>query len=112
MQYSDFRKEFTSLDWPSGSYRTKAVFLIEKNKKGERATRVTYHPVTGLPNSPKKTNYNMITRIASGDDNKTYIISYTGTYISVMQSNFQFQQEAIFDRDPRFAEILLKLTNS
>ena len=96
MEYSNVRKEYTTEDWPSGSHRVKAVFAIEKNNRGERATRVTYHPHTGRANAPKKTTYDAITRIADGEDGKTYIVSYTSLYgfISVMQSNLQFQQEA------------------
>ncbi len=114
MQYSNFRKEFTSADWPTGSYRTTAIFSIEANKKGERAVRVTYHPVTGRPNAPKKTTYDAITRIADGEDGRTYIVSYTSLYgfISVMQSNLQFQQETIHEKDPRFTELLEQLKNS
>lgn len=114
MQYSNFRKEFTSTDWPTGSYRTTAIFSIEANKKGERAVRVTHHPVTGRPNAPKKTTCDEIVRIADGEDGRTYVVSYTKAYewVKVMQSNLQFQQEIIDDKDPRFNGLLEQLKNS
>lgn len=46
-------------------------------------------------------------RIVDGSDGRTYIAEYT-TYgfISIMRGDMKFQQEAIFERDPRYAEAL------
>ena len=54
MQYTDFRKEFTSLDWPSGSYRTEAVFLIEKTKRVNEQHESHTTPLPGYPTVLKR----------------------------------------------------------
>lgn len=112
MMYSNFRKEATFTDWPSGSHKTKCVFAVESNKKGERASRVTLHPKTGCPNAPKYGIYGLKVCIADGEDGKTYILSFNEYgFINVRQWNLQTQQEGIFDTDPRFAGLLAQLTN-
>ena len=60
----------TFTDWPSGSHRTTATFAIERSGRGERATRVTLHPITGRPSAPKRLTYATKARIVDGDDGK------------------------------------------
>ncbi|HXI47168.1 MAG TPA: hypothetical protein VNH39_01175 [Steroidobacteraceae bacterium] len=98
--------------WPIGSKRTIVHFAIEVVPgRGERGTRYTIDPKTGKPSATKKLTYARKASIVDGDDGKTYIIELTSIYghIVVMQGGMQYQAEdAIFERDPRYA-VLLKL---
>lgn len=79
------------------------MFYIETDpKKGQRAVRRTVNPKNGTLSAPKKLTFGHKHRIVDGSDGRTYILSKSGAYgfISVMQSNMQFQQEAIFPSDP------------
>lgn len=107
MNYSNPRIECTVNDWPYGSHRVKAHFYIESGPKGERAVRVTDNPKGGQ-NKPKKLTYAMKMRIVDGDDGKTYIAEYSQYgFITIMQSNMQFQQETIWPgKDDRFPELI------
>ena len=98
--YNNPRMASVIENWPSGSKRVTAQFLIERDpKRGERAIRIT----TG---APKKLTYAHKMRIVDGDDGKTYIaeLSMYG-HVSIMQGNMQFQQETFFPDNPRFAEV-------
>jgi hypothetical protein len=107
LTYSNPRIEAVIENWPSGSLRTTATFRIEANNRGERATRTTINPKNGRVSAPKLLTYATKMRIVDGSDGRTYIAALTAFgHISVFQSNMQFQQEAIFDRDPRYADIL------
>jgi hypothetical protein len=109
MIYSNPRTEAVIPDWPSGRHRTTATFRIEQHPtRGERGTRTTTDPKTGRESKPKLLTYATKARIVDGDDGKTYIVNLSRSYglITVMQSNMQFQQEAIFERDPRYSEML------
>ncbi len=98
LTYRNPRKDVVITDWPSGSLRTTATFHIEANKKGERAVRTTINPKTGRINAPKALTYSPKVRFVDGSDGRLYVISFKGT--------FDFSQEAIFERDPRFASVL------
>lgn len=103
--YSNPRLEAVINDWPSGRHRTTATFRVEiVPGKGERGTRFTLHPTTGQPNAAKKLAYAGKVRIVDGDDGKTYIIEWSAMYgfVSVMQSNMQFQEETIHPDNPQF----------
>lgn len=107
--YSNPRMHAEIPDWPMGSNkRGVAFFSIEpKPGKGERGVRVTKCYVTGKISKPKVMTFATKAHIVDGDDGKTYIaeLSVYG-FVSIMQSNMQFQQETVFPRDPRHAELL------
>ena len=107
LTYSNPRLEAVIDNWPIGSKRTTATFKIEaKPGKGERAIRFTIDPRTGRPSAPKLLTYALKSRIVDGDNGRTYIINYTMYgHISVFRGDMQFGEEAIFEADPRFAEI-------
>jgi hypothetical protein len=101
LKYSNPRVKAVIEDWPLGSNkRGSAIFSIEGTpRKGERCVRIT----TG---KPKYLTYAVKQRIVDGDDGKTYIICLTiYGHISVFQGNMQYLEEAIFERDPRYAEV-------
>ena len=99
--YSNPRTHATIENWPSGSKRVKAEFMIEAFPgKGERAVRVT----TG---APKKLTYARKMRIVDGDDGRTYIAALSDYgHVSIMRGDMKLQEESIHNRDPRYAEIL------
>jgi hypothetical protein len=101
MKYSNPRLTATIPDWPSGSKRVTARFEIEQDsKRGERAIRVT-------DGAPKKLTYAKMARIVDGDDGRTYIAEFSMYgHISIMKGDMKFQHETIFERDPRYAEVL------
>jgi len=101
LTYSNPRIKAIIPDWPSGSKRVAAVFEIEQNpKRGERAVRTT----TG---DPKKLTFAKLARIVDGSDGRTYIAEFTMYgHISIMRGDMKFSHETIFERDPRYAEIL------
>lgn len=94
--------------WPYGAQRTTADFQIEVDpKRGERAVRVTVNPKTGKAGATKKLTYAKQMRIVDGSDGKTYIAYLTRYgFVGIMQGNMQFQQESIFDTDPRFPALV------
>ena len=105
MNYSNPRTELTVNDWPYGKNRVTAIFTIEAGKKGERAVRVTENPRGGW-NKPKKLTYANQARIVDGDDGKTYIAELSNYgFITIMQSNMQYQAESISPDDDRFPAI-------
>ena len=108
--YSNPRMSATIDGWPIGSKRTTAYFAIEVVPgRGERGTRYTLDPRTGNPTATKKLTYAAKARIVDGDDGKTYILELSSMYghINVMQGGMQYQAEdAIFERDPRYADLL------
>jgi hypothetical protein len=95
-------------DWPYGrDLRTTATFTIETHPtRGQRGTRTTIDPKTGRTSKPKTLTFARQARIVDGDDGKTYILEDTGNHLQVMQSNMQFQQEALWPDDPRYAGLL------
>jgi hypothetical protein len=111
MQYSNPTMTLTVNDWPYGQYRTTATFLVETHPtRGERGTRTTVDPKTGRTSKPKVLTFGRHARIVQGDDGRTYILVATGGHLSVMQSNMQFQQEAIFPSDARYGALLKMVT--
>lgn len=107
MNYSKAVKNLTIDNWPYGRKQVQAVFSVEQNKGKERAVRVTQNPKGGW-NKPKKMTYASKVLFVTGEDEKTYILQLTESgFISVMQSNFKYQQEAIFNNDPRFNKLLV-----
>jgi hypothetical protein len=105
--YSNPRMEAVIENWPSGKHRVTAVFKIQVHPThGERATRGTTDPRTGLVCKPKVLTYARKCRIVDGDDGRTYLLNLTASgHISVFQSNMQYNEEAIFPDDPRYAEV-------
>ena len=106
MNYTNPRLEAVIPDWPSGKFRTTATFRVETSPRGYRVTRTTVDPKTGKTCAPKATTYARAAQIVDGDDGRTYVFLLTMyDFISVMQGNLQFQQEAIFDTDPRYTAL-------
>ena len=106
MNYSNAVTDLTINDWPYGRKQVQAIFSVEQNKGKERAVRITQNPKGGW-NKPKKMTYAKKILFVTGEDNKTYILELSefGS-ISVMQSNFKFQQEVIYKDDARFNDLL------
>jgi hypothetical protein len=87
-------------NWPSGSKRVTARFSIEADpKRGERAVRVT----TG---APKKLTFARKMRIVDGDDGRIYIAIATRSFITIHRGDMKFNEETVFEEDPRFPELL------
>ena len=102
LKYSNPRMSAIIENWPSSfNKRVTAVFAIEQHpKRGERAIRST----TG---ATKKLTFSRFARIVDGSDGRTYIAEFTGSgFISIMQGGMKYQQEAIFESSPRYAEVL------
>ena len=101
LKYSNPRMEATIQNWPSGKHRVTARFEIEQDpKRGERAVRTT-------DGAAKKLTYAKLARIVDGSDGRTYIAEFTMYgHISIMRGDMKFSQETIFERDPRYAEVL------
>ena len=99
--YSNPRMSATIEDWPSGSQRVTAVFSIETDpKRGQRAVRTT----TG---ATKKLTFAKQMRIVDGSDGRTYIAELTHSgFISIKRGDMKYDHESVFERDPRFAELL------
>ena len=111
LTYSNPRKSVVIEDWPSGSYKTKATFVVESAPKGnqERAVRVTVNPKTGRANNPKKLTYATLVRFVDGSDGKLYIIEKSiYSFISVMKGTMDFQHEVIHEsqQSERYKEIM------
>lgn len=98
--YSNPRMSAAIENWPSGSRRVTAMFIIEQDEKhGERAVRVT----TG---APKKITFSRKARIVDGNDGKTYIARLSDYgHISIMRGDMKIEHETVFERDPRYNEI-------
>jgi hypothetical protein len=101
MIYSNPRKTAIIENWPNGGHRVTAHFSIEADpKRGERAVRVT----TG---APKKLTFARKMRIVDGDDGRTYIATLTGYgHITIYRGDMKYQEESIFEREPRYVELL------
>jgi hypothetical protein len=101
MIYNNPRNSATIENWPSGSKRVTAHFSIESDpKRGERAVRVT----TG---APKKLTFAHKMRIVDGDDGRTYIAGLSNYgHITIMRGDMKFNEETVFEREPRHAELL------
>ena len=107
MHYTNPRMHAVIDNWPFGSMRTTATFTIETHpKRGQRGVRTTIDPKNGRQSKPKTLTFAKQARNVDGDDGKTYILEHTGTHLSVMQSNMQYQQEAIFGDDERFLDLV------
>lgn len=113
LTYSNPRLHAEIPNWPmGGNKRGLAFFTIEiAPGKGERGIRITKHDDSGKVSKPKIMTFATKARIVDGDDGKTYIIELSMYgFISIMQSNMQFQQETIHEDDLRHAELLALFT--
>lgn len=111
--YSNPRMTAVINDWPYGRHRTTATFAIETDpRRGQRGTRTTVDPKTGRASAPKTLTYGHSTRIVAGNDGRTYILVLCAgqSHITVFQSNMQYQEETIFPRDTRYADLLALLS--
>jgi hypothetical protein len=99
--YTNPRLSAVIADWPNGGHRVTATFSIESDaKRGERAVRIT----TG---APKKLTFARKMRIVDGDDGRTYIATLTAYgHITIMRGDMKYQHESVFEREPRYAELL------
>lgn len=112
LTYSNPTTSRTIENWPHGSMRTTAMFYVETDpKRGQRACRRTVNPKNGTLSAPKKLTFSARQRIVDGSDGKTYILSESSHYgfVGVMQSNMQFQQEAIFPNNDRYPALIALL---
>lgn len=107
LTYSNPRLSAVFEDWPHGAHRTRATFTVEsKDGKGQRAVRVTIDPKTGRESAPKTLTYGRQARIVDGDNNRTYLAMLTEFgHISIMRADMKFSEEAIFEKDPRYAAV-------
>lgn len=99
--YSNPRMNAIIENWPSGSKKVTATFVIEGVKeRGERAMRTT----TG---APKRLTYARRVRIVDGDDGRTYIaeLSPSGN-VTIMRGDMKYKHETVFHRDARYPELL------
>jgi len=103
---SNPRTEATVEGWPVGRQRCRARFEVESGKRGERASRVTENRARTGWNAPKRTTYAVRTRIADGDDGRTYIIRDVGSHIDVMCGDMKHSAGSLFPGDPGHAEVL------
>lgn len=105
--YSNPRMNAVIENWPSGNKRVTATFAIEIAQRGpgrpygERATRTTTGAI-------KKLTYARKARIVDGDDGKIYIAELSPMYnhITIMRGDMKFNHEALFEKDPRYPELL------
>ena len=100
--YSNPRLTAVIEDWPLGaSRRGPATFTIETHeKRGERAVRAT-------GGAPKKLTFARKMRIVDGDDGRTYIAALTAYgHISITRGDMKLREEAVFEKDPRYASLL------
>lgn len=103
--YGNPRVEAAIKNWPSGSIRVTALFKIETNKRGQRATRVTEDPQRGTVGH-KVLTFARKARIVDGSDGRTYLAMLTEYgHVSIMRGDMKIQEESIFDSDPRFAAV-------
>jgi hypothetical protein len=113
LTYTNPRLRATIDNWPmGGNKRGTAFFSIEvKTGKGERGVRVTKTDDSPMPGKPKFLTFTRKARIVDGDDGKTYIaeLSRYG-FISIMQSNMQFEQESIHTDAERYPALLTLFT--
>lgn len=114
INYSNPRKTLVVEDWPWSKYKTRATFQVEyKRGHGDRCSRVVVNPKTGVEAAPKYTTYGRIVRIVDGDNGRTYIATMTMySHISILQANMQYQEEAIFSHDSRYAPLLAAMKES
>ncbi len=95
--YSNPRLRAEFDNWPFGRLQTTCIFEVESNSKGERVSRVTLNPKTGVWCKPKLSTYSSRCRIVDGDDGKTYILHYSKMYnlLMVEQSNLKTSFETL-----------------
>ena len=108
MHYSNPRTESTIENWPTGRSTMTAIFSIETHpKRGQRAVRITHHPITGRPAAPKKLTFARQARIVDGDDGRTYILelSMCGS-IHIMKGDMQYSHEHVMVGDARYADLM------
>jgi len=107
--YSNPRTALIVNDWPIGRQtKTKAIFSIEQHAtRGERAVRTLLNPRNGLPFKPKKLTFAHKVRIVDGSDGRTYLAELTRSgFISIMRGDMKFEEESIFNTDPRFSDLI------
>jgi len=99
-------------DWPLGrDYTTQCVFEVEYRKgKGQRVSRVTLNKY-GVACKPKKTVYSPFWCIAEGDDEKTYLLSYTtyGQFVllpGTLQGGMYFYPESSPETFEHYKEVM------
>jgi hypothetical protein len=92
--------------WPIGRQRCRAWFAVETGPRGERASRRTENRDRTGWNAPKLTTYALRTRIADGDDGRTYIVRDVGSHINVLQGDMQHDAGNAFPGDPQHAALL------
>ncbi len=108
LTYSNPRMELMVSDWPSGSKRTTATFLVETHPtRGQRAIRTTIDPKTSKPCAPKALTYARQVRIVDGSDGRTYIaeLDMRSENVSIMRSDMKFSHEYVTEHNPRYVAV-------
>jgi len=108
LTYSNPRLAADVHNWPLGrNDRGTAHFEIETVPgKGQRAIRVTRHPLTGKAFAPKKRGYHSKVRIVDGSDGRTYIAEWSlYGFFEIAKGDMKYTHENIFETDERFQSI-------
>ena len=103
---SNPRTEAIIENWPIGRQRCRAWFAVESGPRGERASRRTENRDRSGWNAPKLTTYALRTRIADGDDGRTYVVRDVHSHINVMRGDMQHDAGNAFPGDPQYAALL------
>jgi hypothetical protein len=108
LTFTNARLEASFDDWPSGANRVQCRFYVEHNeKRGYRVCRMTTDKA-GNWCKPKERTYGGPCAIVDGSDGKTYILQIAKLYgfVSIIRHDFMDACDAVFDRDPRHAELI------
>lgn len=114
VKYSNPRTEALFSEWPIGfNFRGKCEFKVEENIRGMRVSRRTTKK-DGTWAKPKYTTYSSKWVIVDGDDGRTYLLSYSSAYgfITVTESNMQYQAATFVEGDPMFEECFALLESN
>ena len=106
--FSNPRREAMIEDWPFGSMRCRARFVVEVDKKrGERVARYTENKTRTDWNKPKRTTYATRYVIVDGDDERTYLLSFSKTWghLVIHQGDMKYTLAYLTAEDERFAEL-------
>lgn len=104
IEFSNARRYASVPNWPSGSQRVRAVFVVERNeRRGERVVRQTMKPGREQWHRPKMGTYYKRCAIVDGSDGRTYYLAeyaLTGS-LTVAHCDLRTDHLTVFsDADP------------